>query len=70
MLDTSHTAFLIYGVAHVTLPRVTLKRTSWVEIEPLGEAALNAAIIEVDGESPGRIPARFEVMPGVLTLRA
>ena len=61
---------LIYRGAHVTLPRVRIKRTRWVEIEPLGDRAENAAIIEVDGESPGRIPARFEVMPGALTLRA
>ena len=39
-------------------------------LPPLGDAATNAAIIEVDGESPGRIPARFEVLPGALTLRA
>lgn len=60
---------LIYRGAHVLLPRVTIKRCRWVEIEPLGGAA-NEAIIEIDGESPGRIPARFEVLPGALTLRA
>ena len=61
---------LIYRGAHVSLPRVKIKRCRWVEIEPLGDPAANAAIIEVDGESPGRIPARFEVLPGALTLRA
>lgn len=61
---------LIYRGAHVSLPRVTMKRCRWVEIEPLGDASLNSAIIEVDGESPGRIPARFEVLPGALILRA
>jgi diacylglycerol kinase (ATP) len=61
---------LIYRGAHVSLPRVTTKRCRWVEVEPLGDRASNAAIIEVDGESPGRIPARFEVLPGALTLRA
>lgn len=58
---------LIYRGAHVSLPRVTLKRCRWFEVEPLGDAA--GAILEVDGESPGRIPARFEVLPGALTLR-
>lgn len=61
---------LIYRGAHVSLPRVKMKRCRWVEIEPLGDAAINGAILEVDGESPGRIPARFEVLPGALTLRA
>lgn len=61
---------LIYRGAHVGLPRVMLKRCRWIEVEPTGDAATNSAIIEVDGESPGRIPARFEVLPGALTLRA
>jgi diacylglycerol kinase (ATP) len=61
---------LIYRGAHVSLPRVKLKRCRWVDVEPLGDPAVNGAIIEVDGESPGRIPARFEILPGALTLRA
>src|SRR5690606_17757156 len=60
---------LIYRGAHISLPRVTLKRCRWFEVEPIGDTAVNAAILEVDGESPGRIPARFEVLPGALTLR-
>lgn len=59
----------IYRGAHVSLPRVTIKRCRWFDVEPRGGTE-NAAILEVDGESPGRIPARFEVMPGALTLRA
>jgi YegS/Rv2252/BmrU family lipid kinase len=61
---------LIYRGAHVSLPRVKMKRCRWVEIEPTGDVAANSPILEVDGESPGRIPARFEVLPGALTLRA
>jgi diacylglycerol kinase (ATP) len=56
---------LIYRGAHVSLPRVRIKKCRWFEVEPVGEAA----ILEVDGESLGRIPARFEVLPGALTLR-
>ncbi|MEQ1768730.1 MAG: diacylglycerol kinase family protein [Devosia sp.] len=59
---------LIYRGAHVALPRVRIKRCRWVEVEPVG--AGDDAIIEIDGESPGRIPARFEILPGALTLRA
>ena len=61
---------LIYRGDHVSLPRVRLKRCRWIEIEPAGGKTENAAILEVDGESPGRIPARIEVLPGALTLRA
>lgn len=61
---------LIYRGAHVGLPRVKLKRCRWLEVAPLGDPAANGAILEVDGEFPGRIPARFEVLPGALTLRA
>jgi diacylglycerol kinase (ATP) len=60
---------LIYRGAHVSLPRVTIKRCRWFEVEPLGDPKANAAILEVDGESSGRIPARFEVLPRALTLR-
>ena len=61
---------LIYRGAHIHLPRVRYRRCRWFEVEPLGDARVNGAILEVDGESPGRIPARFEVLPGALTLRA
>jgi len=61
---------LIYRGAHVALPRVMMKRCRWMEVEPLRNSAAGAPILEVDGESPGRIPARFEVLPGALTLRA
>ncbi|TIR79017.1 MAG: diacylglycerol kinase family lipid kinase, partial [Mesorhizobium sp.] len=29
----------------------------------------NGALVDIDGESPGRIPATFEILPGALTLR-
>jgi len=63
VLDFNH----IYRGTHVALPRVTLRRCRWCEVEPLGDGP--GALIEVDGESPGRIPARIEVLPGALTLR-
>nr|WP_292280564.1 hypothetical protein [Mesorhizobium sp.] len=38
-------------------------------VEPLGDAEKNGALVDIDGESPGRIPATFEILPGALTLR-
>jgi YegS/Rv2252/BmrU family lipid kinase len=58
---------LIYRGVHTRLPRVTIKRCHWVEVEPVDMS--DAALLEVDGEGPGRIPARFEVVPEALTLR-
>ncbi len=57
---------LIYRGAHVNLPRVSIRRCRSVEVTPVGG---DAAILDIDGESPGRIAARFEVLPGALTLR-
>lgn len=59
---------LIYRGSHVSLPRVRIKRCRWVEVSPASQG--DDAIIEIDGESPGRIPARFEILPGALVLRA
>ena len=55
----------IYRGVHTTLPRVTMKRCRSFTVEPLGELL----ILEADGESPGTIPATFEVLPKALTLR-
>ena len=56
---------LIYRGAHTRLPRVTIKRCRSFTVEPLGDAL----ILEADGESPGRIPATFEILPKALVLR-
>jgi diacylglycerol kinase family enzyme len=39
-----------------------------ITVEPLGDIR-NAALVDIDGESPGRIPATFEIVPGALRLR-
>jgi len=38
-------------------------------VEPLGDKDKNGALVDIDGESPGRIPATFEMLPGALALR-
>ena len=60
---------LIYRGSHVSLPRVMIKRCRAVEVTPLGDPRQNAAILDIDGESPGRVAARFEILPKALTLR-
>lgn len=58
---------LVYGGRHRDHPAVTILRGSKVVVEPIGEG--DAALVDIDGESPGRIPASFEILPGALTLR-
>lgn len=56
----------IYDGRHVELPKTRTLRARTVEVEPLGGAEV---LVEADGELPGRLPARFSVLPGALTLR-
>ncbi|TIU16701.1 MAG: diacylglycerol kinase family lipid kinase, partial [Mesorhizobium sp.] len=60
---------LLYGGRHRNHSAITILRGKKVVVEPLGDAQKNAALVDVDGESPGRIPATFEILPGALTLR-
>jgi YegS/Rv2252/BmrU family lipid kinase len=57
---------LLYDGRHVRLPNTRTLRARTVEVEPLGAAPV---LLEVDGEQPGRLPARFTVLPGALSLR-
>lgn len=56
----------LYDGRHVRLPNTRTLTARTVEIEPLDAAPV---LLEVDGEQPGVLPARFEVLPGALTLR-
>ena len=60
---------LLYGGRHRNHPAITILRGRKVVVEPLGDPLANGALIDIDGESPGRIPATFEILPGALTLR-
>jgi YegS/Rv2252/BmrU family lipid kinase len=54
----------IYKGTHVTMDKVTARRARVVEAEPIDPAAVIE--LDVDGENPGRLPARFEVLPSAL----
>jgi diacylglycerol kinase (ATP) len=59
---------LLYGGRHRNHPSITILRGRRVTVEPL-LANAGRTLIEADGESPGRIPATFEILPGAITLR-
>jgi YegS/Rv2252/BmrU family lipid kinase len=54
-----------YSGGHLSSPLCTVRRARSVSIEPVGPAAL----VDIDGESPGRIPAKIEMLEKRLTLR-
>lgn len=57
----------VYGGNHLDLDDVHAARGRRIEVTPVaGSAPIN---IEVDGESPGRLPAVFEILPRALRLR-
>jgi YegS/Rv2252/BmrU family lipid kinase len=56
----------IYSGGHVKSPLVSVHRARLVEAWPIGK---EIALIDSDGEAPGQLPARFEVLPRALSLR-
>jgi diacylglycerol kinase (ATP) len=57
---------MIYDGTHVRLPNTRTTRAQVVEAEPLQGAEV---LLDVDGEQPGKLPARFSILPGALRLR-
>lgn len=56
----------LYDGTHVELPNTRVYRARTVEAEPVGGARL---LLDVDGEQPGTLPARFSILPGALRVR-
>lgn len=54
----------IYKGTHLTMDKVTARRARVVEAEPIDPGAV--VELDIDGESPGRLPARFELVPAAL----
>lgn len=58
----------IYGGKHVGGPKILVSRGSVVTAEPLRNRG--EVLIDMDGETPGRIPLTARVAPGALRIRA
>jgi YegS/Rv2252/BmrU family lipid kinase len=54
----------LYKGTHLTMDKVSARRARVVEAEPIEPGAI--VELDVDGECPGRLPARFELVPGAL----
>jgi diacylglycerol kinase family enzyme len=57
---------MLYDGTHLQLPNTRVLRAKVVEVEPAGDEAVN---LDVDGENPGTLPARFTILPGALRIR-
>lgn len=60
---------LVYSGAHRNLDSCTFLRGKRISVEPVDDPLANGALLDIDGESPGRIPATFEILPGAIRLR-
>jgi YegS/Rv2252/BmrU family lipid kinase len=58
----------IYSGSHIKHPKVTSARARRVVAEPLDPE--DAVLLDVDGETPGRLPATFTVLPGAIRVKA
>src|SRR4029079_16704312 len=58
----------LFGGTHIELEQVTQERITRLAAEPVEADA--EIPIELDGETPGYLPATFEIIPGALRIRA
>jgi YegS/Rv2252/BmrU family lipid kinase len=54
----------IYKGEHLSMAKVSVRRAKVVEAEGIDPGAVIE--LDVDGENPGRLPARFEIVPAAL----
>lgn len=54
----------VYSGSHLSMAKVSVRRARVVEAEGIDPGAVIE--LDVDGENPGRLPARFEVVPGAV----
>jgi YegS/Rv2252/BmrU family lipid kinase len=54
----------VYEGAHVPHPRIAEATATWAEVD-----AARPLAVEADGEVLGTTPARFEILPGAITLK-
>ena len=60
---------LLYTGAHLSQPGVRVVRGRKVVAAPVAETKGKPVLIEVDGESAGRLPATFDILPRALRVR-
>jgi diacylglycerol kinase family enzyme len=59
-------SFRLYSGTHLKLEKVGFARGTRIEASAAKDEAV---LLEVDGETPGRLPATFELIPAALKIR-
>lgn len=59
----------IYTGDHIANPSVRVMRGATIMAAPVAETKGRSVLVEVDGESAGRLPATFQILPRALNLR-
>ncbi len=54
----------LYKGTHLQMDKVTTRRAKVIEAEPIDPGAVIE--LDIDGEAPGKLPARFELVPAAL----
>jgi diacylglycerol kinase (ATP) len=57
----------VYSGTHLGVNKVSKRRARIVRADPVGDEPVR---LDVDGETPGRLPATFRILPGALRLVA
>jgi YegS/Rv2252/BmrU family lipid kinase len=57
--------YKLYNGTHIGLPKIDHRQAVKVEARPLGRESVR---IDCDGETPGKLPATFTLLPGALSL--
>jgi YegS/Rv2252/BmrU family lipid kinase len=60
----------VYSGAHLSNPLVSLYRARSVKVMQNPVQGVPQAMLDVDGEAPGTLPACYEIMPKALSIRA
>jgi len=60
----------VYSGAHLTNRLVSVHRARTVDVSQLPGQGMGQALLDVDGEAPGTLPARYEIIPNALSVRA
>ncbi len=59
----------VYTGRHRFSPNVRMLRARKLSVEPVTVKGSEGVLLDIDGESPGRAPARYGMKPGALLLR-
>jgi YegS/Rv2252/BmrU family lipid kinase len=67
LIEVLANSYRLYAGSHLKLEKVGFTRANHIEASPVN--GNEDVLLEVDGETPGRLPATFELLPSALKIR-